>query len=164
MNAPELVRVIPLKRDGSFAVVSSVDFVRLSGFVWYVVPGAGGLLYAARSVASSNVFMHREVLDITDERRVDHWNGDGLDNRRTNLRPCTHAQNCANRKPRIGTSAYKGVGWHKRQQQWVSRIRVNYELHHLGSFDDEIEAARAYDVAAAQYFGEFARLNFPVAA
>lgn len=160
-TAPTRLMIIPLKGGRRFAIVDSTDFERLSKFVWYEVAGAGGLMYAARSVGRRNVFMHREILGLTDARRGDHWNGDGLDNRRENLRPCTHAQNCANRKPRIGTSSYKGVTWHKGQRKWVARVRVAYKLIHLGSFDDEILAAKAYDRAASGNFGEFAPVNFP---
>lgn len=96
---------------------------------------------------------------LTGWRETDHRNGNGLDNRRKNLRPCTHAQNCRNAKPRSVSSKYKGVGWSRVHNKWRARIRVDGILKSLGVFTEEAQAARAYDRAAAEYFGEFARLN-----
>ncbi len=99
---------------------------------------------------------------ITGWRFVDHINGDGLDNRRANLRPATHASNNRNRGgTRLNTSGYKGVTWHKRGRKWMAQIHHKGKHYHLGLFTDLTEAALAYDVAAADMFGEFAWLNFP---
>jgi hypothetical protein len=94
---------------------------------------------------------------------VDHKNGDKLDNRRENLRICTIAENIRNSKTSTKkgkTSRYKGVYWVGRIKKWVARIHVDRKGLHVGVFTDEAEAARAYDVAARQHFGEFARTNF----
>lgn len=93
---------------------------------------------------------------------VDHRNGDGLDNRRSNLRPATNAQNARNGPLRMhNTSGYRGVFWNKRDRVWHAKIGADYRLRHLGTFPDPISAAHAYDAAARELHGEFARLNFP---
>jgi len=95
---------------------------------------------------------------------VDHINGDPLDNRRQNLRPATPSQNQANRTKYQGrrgvTSRYKGVCWHRKDKKWMARIYRDGKQIYLGGFDCEIEAAKAYDSAALEIFGEFALPNF----
>ena len=92
---------------------------------------------------------------------VDHIDGNGLNNRRSSLRICTHRQNMWNSRPRGKGSKYKGVCWDKSRKRWIVVVRRG-DLHiHLGRFDDEVEAARAYDRKAFELFGEFAYLNFP---
>jgi hypothetical protein len=94
---------------------------------------------------------------------VDHVNGDGLDNRRSNLRVCTHAENARNQssRTRMSTSRFRGVVWAKDRRKWRAMIGDNGRTVHLGNFTDEIEAAQAYDRAAREMYGAFARLNFP---
>jgi hypothetical protein len=94
---------------------------------------------------------------------TDHINGDGLDNRRQNLRSCTHAQNFwnAQKQRQTCTSPYKGVTRRRnaRLAPWQAAIRIDGKSHYLGSFPSEWEAAMAYNQAATEYFGAFARLN-----
>ena len=99
---------------------------------------------------------------ITGYRRTDHENGNGLDNQRANLRDTTQSQNCANRGKRRtgGTSRFKGVDLLP-SGRWRARIKVGRAERSLGTFADEAAAARAYDGAAAEAWGTFARLNFP---
>jgi hypothetical protein len=112
--------------------------------------------------------MHRMLLDAPKGFFVDHINGDGLDNRRENLRLCTRSENAQNQKTqhRPKTSKYKGVNKLK-YGGWLVRIGLHENgkrvRKSIGCFpkDKEIEAAKAYDEAAVRYFGEFARLNFP---
>ena len=94
---------------------------------------------------------------------VDHINGNGLDNRKANLRLATGTQNGYNRrKTRKRTwSKYKGVTFDKRRKKWEGKIVINGRKQHLGSFTNELDAGRAYDEAAKKYHGEFALLNFP---
>lgn len=92
--------------------------------------------------------------------QIDHINGNPLDNRPANLRVCTQAENTFNRgKNKKGSSKYKGVGWHKKAGKWAAQIQANGIKHHLGVFETEAEAAIAYNQAATQLHGCFARLN-----
>lgn len=109
--------------------------------------------------------MHR--LLIPDVPEVDHKDGDGLNNQRSNLRAATSAQNQANKRSilsvggRPASSRFKGLCWFARHQKWQVNIRVDKKRRFLGYFADEIEAALAYDAAAREAWGEFAWLNFP---
>lgn len=109
-------------------------------------------------------FLHRFLLQPPPGVGLDHVNGDGLDNRRCNLRLCSHHQNAANmRKRPDATSRFKGVSLRRSTGLWIAQLVVHRKWRKLGSFKDELEAARAYDRAAAEAFGPFARLNFPEA-
>lgn len=104
-------------------------------------------------------FLHRVLLGEP-PCEVDHRNGNGLDNRRSNLRLATHAQNLANTRPRIGTSSrFKGVSWFRSKRRWEAYICVERQKRRLGYFHDEEAAARAYDAAALEAWGEFALTN-----
>ncbi|MHC4574071.1 MAG: HNH endonuclease [Planctomycetota bacterium] len=105
--------------------------------------------------------MHREICCAPRGVVVDHIDGNGLNNRKSNLRLCTVRQNLWNRRPAGGTSLYKGVCWRAEKKKWAARITCRDRRHHLGYFDTEMEAADAYDKKAAALFGEFAYLNFP---
>lgn len=96
-------------------------------------------------------------------KEVDHRNLVRSDNRIDNLRSATHSMNLANAGPRKGR-ALKGVYPFRKTGRWVAKIKCNYKPIHLGVFDDEQDAARAYDAAAVRHFGEFAHLNFPAMA
>lgn len=93
---------------------------------------------------------------------VDHINGDGLDNRRANLRPATDTENRRNARRRTdNTSGFRGVHWHKARGTWRARISVDGQRVCLGYHPTADAAARAYDAAALVHHGEFAHLNFP---
>lgn len=101
-------------------------------------------------------------LDRGDPRQGDHINGNGLDNRRSNLRVVSKSQNQANSATsRSGTSRYKGVSWDKTRGKWCAQIKVDGKQTSLGRFTVETDAAHAYDVAAIEAWGEYARPNFP---
>lgn len=107
------------------------------------------------------VYMHREILGLTNSKvEVDHRNGNGVDNRRTNIRQAAHSQNSQNKVKTVECSSrFKGVHWHKRHQKWMAKIKINGRIQHLGYHKTEQEAAAAYDLAAKQEFGEFALTN-----
>ena len=107
--------------------------------------------------------MHREILKPPRCLFVDHINHNGLDNRKANLRFATRTQNNWNRihHKQNSSSRYKGVAWHKHTKMWAARIGVNGRRIALGYFDNQIDAAKAYDKAAKKHHGEFAVLNFP---
>lgn len=106
------------------------------------------------------IFMHRVILNTPLGYETDHSNGDGLDNRKENLRIATASQNKWNRnKYKNNTSGYKGVSWEKDRGRWRAYIILKTERIHLGYFNDKHEAARAYNAAAIKYHGEFACLN-----
>jgi len=158
----EGAKLIPLTQ-GKFAIVDAHDYERLSKYRWCAVKSRR-TYYAIRSVKRSRVQirMHRMLLNAPPGLLVDHINNNGLDNRRSYLRLCTHAQNALNQRPHRGTSSrYKGVGWDKSKKKFRASITHHYKRIHLGYFKCEIEAAKAYDKKAKELFGEFAYLNFP---
>lgn len=110
------------------------------------------------------IYMHRLILGSPRGALTDHRDGDGLNNRRVNLRACSHKQNGANSKARgQGSSKFKGVSWNRQARKWRAQIWVAGKRVMLIATDDEAEAARAYDSAARDLYGEFALLNFPSA-
>lgn len=111
--------------------------------------------------AVKHKLFHRLILGIEDPNlSVDHIDGDGLNNQKSNLRVCSHKQNCRNRKKNLnGSSRFKGVGFHKRDKIYCANIGLNGKRVHLGNFNSEIEAALAYNFAAKHHYGEFAKLN-----
>jgi AP2 domain len=156
--------------QGYVALVDDADFDRVSQYKWRaLVDRRRNKVYAVRKTHGSHssrksLYMHREILGATDPQvKVDHHNGDSLDNRRANLRKCVNGENVANSvKRRDGRSSkYKGVCWHKRDRKFQASIRVHGRTIHVGIFTDEVQAAQAYDIAARTFFGDFAQCNFP---
>ena len=105
--------------------------------------------------------MHRLILNAKPGELVDHWDGNGLNNRRRNLRPATNSQNLHNRRRTRAKSGFCGV-WRsgKSSVPWVASIHVKNKAIYLGRFETPEEAARVYDAAAKEHYGEFASLNF----
>ncbi|GAH46575.1 unnamed protein product [marine sediment metagenome] len=127
------------------------------------------MLYAVRRAKGRErtkgqvVWMHRSIFPPPQGMCIDHINNNALDNRKANLRLATHRQNNCNKlyaKRTASHSKYIGVSWHKYKKKWYAQISVNGKRKHIGYFDDEIEAGKAYDEAARKYHGDFAVLNF----
>lgn len=141
---------------GKYALVDDCDFDELSKFKWQFNSG-----YASRKIwrngKSANVYMHRILLNFPSGIEIDHINGDKLDNRRGNLRLATRLQNIGNNGiRRDNTSGVRGVSWMSSLNKWRAYIAKNGKQIHLGIFERKEEAKRAYNLAALQYFGEFA--------
>jgi AP2 domain len=155
--------------QGYAAIVDDADYERvMDAGPWHAVTKRRtGIVYAQRHTYKkdgprANVLLHRFILGITDPKvQVDHRNRYPLDCQRNNLRVATGSQNNGNMsKPRHGkTSRFKGVSWHKSSGKWRAVIALNRKHRHVGSFADELSAARAYDAAAREQWGEFAKCN-----
>ena len=149
--------------QGKIALVDDTDFDWLNQWRWYA-NRLGGIYYVARNGSNPNrrkILMHRFILNVPKGLEIDHRDGDGLNNRRTNLRICTHQENQHNQQPQKNrSSAFKGVHWCASARKWVSRIKVDGIEKYLGCFTNELEAARIYDMATLRFHGEFARPNF----
>lgn len=107
---------------------------------------------------TEKVYMHHQIMGL---KGIDHKNGNGLDNRRENLRPFAGGQNMMNREKLNGRGRFKGAFKNTKGQTYMAAIRINGKSQYLGCFNTDIEAARAYDAKAKELFGEFAKLNFP---
>lgn len=104
--------------------------------------------------------MHRVIMNAPPHLQVDHINHDTLDNRKHNLRLVTPPQNRLNScKQERSLSQFKGVTWNKRKKKWVTQISFNRKRRFAGYFDNEIDAALAYNQKAQELFGEYALLN-----
>jgi hypothetical protein len=156
--------------QGKTALVDDEDYNKISHFPWFAIRQRKHW-YAvyATGPATARVHhrMHTVLMKPPSGMEVDHINGDGLNNTRANMRIVRPADNAKNRRKGTGkggrptTSQYKGVNFYPLRSCWLARIMVDKRSIHIGYFASEEAAARAYDQAAAQHHGEFARLNFP---
>lgn len=151
--------------QGKTTFVDEGDWARLKDCTWFALKEKNN--WYARGYRRlgfrryKTVGMHRAIMEAKDGIDVDHINGDGLDNRRANLRLCTRGQNLLNARSRLGASKHKGVYFNKRRKKWVARIALRGKAKTLGYFENETTAAMVYDDAARALHGEFACLNFP---
>lgn len=152
-----MTREVPLSK-GFVALIDDEDFDLVTQYRWHY---KRGYATATPTHRGPTIFMHRLISGARADVEVDHRNLNGLDNQRSNLRHATAAQQSMNRsKFRNCVSLFKGVVWEKSRQKWRAKITFNRKCLHLGRFDNEEDAARAYDMAAIRLFGEFAFTNF----
>lgn len=151
------VALVPIASSDQRAIVDAEQAPLVAGRPWRVCDG-----YARTTVQNgSTLLMHALILPVDPPLTVDHANGNRLDNRASNLRAATRAQQQWNRgKQRNNRSGFKGVSFHTLRRRWRATIRVDGRHVHLGLFDDPELAARAYDAAAVDAWGDFARVNF----
>lgn len=162
MKLPKLILV----GDQDFAMIDKGDIAIVSDRKWKLFSG-----YAV----CGGEFMHRLIMGSKKGMDVDHRNGNGLDNRRCNLRHATHSQNTASsirmkkgnpalraRVIRRTTSKFRGVSFRSDRKRWTAYLGTGKFRQHLGCFDSEKEAAKAYDRAALKTYGEFAKLNYAI--
>ena len=148
---------------GQVAYVDDEDFEWLNQWKWFTRV-RGHLLYVSRYIKQPSgkrerIHMHREIMHPSVGVIIDHIDGNGLNNQKSNLRLCNKAQNKMNSIAHRGSSSkYKGVAL-RENGKWRSIIRINKKLLHLGTFVSEVEAAEAYNRMATELFGDFARLN-----
>lgn len=156
------MKLIPLTQN-EFAIIDDEDFELVSQYKWCADRNAT-TCYATRGVklGINKWTTQRMHKFLTNWSYVDHINGNGLDNRRINLRQSNQGLNNRNQHKNWGSSSYKGVYWDKRAQKWCVRFRGLLISKHLGHFTDEIEAAKAYDLELIKVFGyDKVKLNFP---
>lgn len=153
--------------QGKFVLVDDCDYEYLNQWKW-CTGKLRNTFYAVRGSRRSEskkrklIYMSKVILQRMEIKfkQVDHIDGNGLNNQRSNLRSATNQENLFNQGLRSdNTSGHKGVSWNKRVQKWQVCIRVNGKNKHLGLFDDIEDAARAYNQAAKKHYKKFARLN-----
>jgi len=145
-----------LLKSGQEVYIDEEDYSFLSKFNWY----NNGKGYALTSINGKVIRMHRLLTNCDKNQEVDHINGNTLDNRKNNLRVCSHKENSRNVKiPSHNTTGYKGVSFNKRKNKYRAYIKYNQKQIHLGYFTDKLQAALSYNEKAIELFGEFAKLN-----
>lgn len=153
--------------QGMFSLIDDSDFDLVSQYTWHA--SSNGKTFYAETCMNieqnqKTLRMHRLImgLDFGDKRRVDHRDGNGLLNTRNNLRLATNSQNNHNARTRSdNTSGYRGVKCNKSSKnKWIAEISDGDKRRYIGSFPDAISAAKAYDEAALEIFGEFSKTNF----
>lgn len=158
------MKTIPLSR-GMLAIVDDEDYERLCSFNWFAYEG-NSTFYAQRHKLGVNrnesrpfILMHREILNVVDPSiLVDHIDGNGLNNQKSNLRECNRSQNKQNGKVyKCSKTGYRGVTYRKDLNKFRSKISFNGKEIHLGYFKTAIEAAQERDKKAIELHGEFAR-------
>jgi len=156
-SSPDIAYIPLTKRK--FAIVDKADFERLSQYKWFVLDGRDGQFYAGRKEGYRIIPMHREIMQPPPGMVIHHINHNGLDNRRCNLHICRPEEN--QRYRQVGVTASGFVGVYLRGKRYRAVVQSKGQVLYEGFFADKVEAAKARDDAAAEFFGESARVNFP---
>ena len=156
------MKQIPLTQ-WKITIVDDEDFIELNKYKWWAIK-QWNKFYAARKIVLDGgkrrlLSIHSFLMNTQKWLDTDHINGDGLDNKRSNLRVCTRGENQMNRwKQNNNTSWFKWVCWHKLANKWLAYISINWKRKHLWYFSDKLEAYEAYCEACIKYHWEFAHL------
>lgn len=157
MTNMKLIEIATTKGLTTNAMVSDEDLNMLSQFKWYL--DSKGYAYMTKRFGMGirkTTRMHRLIMNAPKGMSVDHINGNTLDNRRENLRICSHTENLKNlKKPKNNKSGIKGVSWYPKSNKWRAVITSNGKFYHLGLFADKMKAKEAYDTKAKELYGEF---------
>lgn len=148
------MKKIPIT-GGYWLTVDDADYEAVMRWSWCLTNGYPSRRKTLSKNKSKTVYLHRELMNPTGKHVVDHINGNKLDNRRENLRVCTHAQNMVNWNNNRGESKFRGVSWDKTRNKWKAQIQCNGKNRFIGRYSTEEEAAKAYNAEAEIVFGEF---------
>lgn len=148
--------------QNKYTIVDDADFAMLNQYKWYFHKAGYALRTChkprnGKKQETFKVYMHHAVIGKYIGMDIDHIDGNALNNQRSNLRVCSHLENVMNRKKvdKTATSIFKGVYWNKKENRWYARVAQKW----VGSFKKEIDAAKAYNQKALEFFGDFALLN-----
>ncbi len=151
---------LKIQNSNKFAIVDDEDFERLSHFIWKASARSNNIQRAKREGSKIKMFSLASEIMEKHGQMFDHKDRNPFNNQKDNLRECNYQGNSSNSTKQKNTSSqYKGVHRNRRCCKWQASIRVDYSLIHLGLFDLEVDAAKAYNIAALKHFGEFANLN-----
>lgn len=145
---------------GQVALVDDEDYELVMQYKWWAnKQGSSFRACKNRTKRDSYIYMHQLIMK---NKIIDHIDGNSLNNQKYNLRICSRIQNQQNmKKHQDNQTGFKGIVLDKRDGIYSARIRFQNKSISLGRFKTPEEAAKAYDKAAKELFGEFARLNFP---
>lgn len=158
---------IPLQNSVMHALIDESYYEELSQYNWYVQKH--GRTYRAfrseyerkdgKKINQKTIYLHRSIMKPKKRQMIDHIDGNGLNNRRSNLRLCTHQQNCCNRPLRTGSfSGAIGVKWNRRIKRWKAYVSISKKRLLIGNYINKYEAILARNVSASFAYGEFARI------
>lgn len=159
------IKLCGASANGKSMIIDDDDYGMVNKYSWNISIKDKNEYASAYLLGSGHrgtrIYAHRLIMNAERGQHIDHKNGDGLDNRRGNLRISTNQENHFNtRKKSKSSSIYKGVTWENRRKHWVAQIMIDGKHIYIGKFDSEVDAAKAYDSRAKELFGDFANLNF----
>jgi hypothetical protein len=152
---------VPLTK-GRMALIDYEDAALIFQRKWYVMTSYDTIFYAATCENGKHLFMHRFILKPPQSQIIDHINGDGLDNRRQNMRLASHSLNAMNADYPLGASGYRGVSWNAAKKKWIAVHYGDDDRKQIGSFNTAEAGAQAYDLFVINKLGPTARTNFPI--